>query len=150
MPWGSRRRWLRSIAGVVVVALLALTSTPVCGSLLDVDSVSCCEHHGCMAVGHDAASMAQGVGSHSVAMTAPLSCDSVRFDADRCCLEGQLTYPAAQVRASGLPDLTLLVALGFIGPTSQLPSQLERERPSTFFSKSPPTALYTLHATYRI
>jgi hypothetical protein len=48
---GLRRRQHRLAARLLALVLLAgvfvLTSTPVCGSALDIDPIACCEHHAC-------------------------------------------------------------------------------------------------------
>src|SRR5271167_1822657 len=46
-----RRRQHRIATRLLVLVLLgavfALTSTPVCGSVLDIDPIACCERHAC-------------------------------------------------------------------------------------------------------
>jgi hypothetical protein len=149
MAWGRKRRWVRSTAGIAVVAILSLTCAPVCGSILDVDPVSCCQRHGCIPAGDNPTSM-MGGGSHPLMVMAPAWCDTIGFDAASCCQVGDLTYPTAQVRASGVGGFALQVAVGLGVPVAQLPSQFGRETTIRPLSTSPPTPLYTLYATLRI
>jgi hypothetical protein len=147
MGYERHRRRLRFTAHVVIVAILSLTCTPICGSALDVDSVSCCERHRCIPAGHGGGPAAGNI-MHA-GMTPPLSA-SIGFDAQSCCREGELTYPTSQVPASTVHDFALQAAVGFILPVAQLPSQFSEETANRLFTPSPPTPLYTLHATFRI
>lgn len=143
-----QRRWLRPTAGISLLAFVSLTCAPICGNALDVDSVSCCERHGCIPAGHNEASM--GNLSHATMAMAPASRDSIGFDTENCCQEGELTYPTAQVRASATAGSALQFVAGFVFPVVELPLQSQRERPASFSANSPPTPLYTLHSTFRI
>jgi hypothetical protein len=88
--------------------------------------------------------------SHPIMALATVSCDSLGFDAQGCCQEGELTYPTAQVRAPATDGPALQIVAGFVVPLVQLPSQSHREKRAGIFANSPPTPLYTLHATFRI
>lgn len=143
-----QRRWLRPTAGISLLAVVSLTCAPICGNALDVDSVTCCKRHGCIPTAHNDASM-EGM-SHLAMVMTPVPCDSIGFDTQSCCLEGELTYPTAQVRAPSSDNPGLQVVAGFVVPVVQLPSQSHREKRARIFASSPPTPLYTLHATFRI
>lgn len=143
-----RARWLRPTAGISLFAVVSLTCAPICGNALDVDSVSCCQRHGCIPAGHNQASIQNPLHA-SMSMT-PVSCDSLGFDTQSCCLEGELTYPTAQVRASAADGSSFQVAVGFAVPLAPIPSRFCVARKNRPFAESPPTPLYTLHATFRI
>src|SRR5579863_10447036 len=105
----------RLVTGIVLAGVVSLTCTPICGSPLDVDSVSCCERHGHLSVPPNSTGTGHAGCSHALATSAAGGgCTRIGYDTDRCCQVGQLAYPRAQVRASGLPDSVLLVAVEFV------------------------------------
>ena len=143
-----RVQWLRPTAGISLLAVVSLTCAPICGSSLDVDSVSCCERHGCIPAGPNAASMEST--SHAMMAMAPVSFYRIGFDTESCCQEGELTYPTAQVRGSAADGSPLQVLARLVVPLIPLLTQSSREKRETPFAGSPPTHLYTLNATFRI
>jgi hypothetical protein len=114
---GPRRRQHRMAARlmglVLLAAVFALTSTPVCGSVLDIDPIARCERHAC---GQSAtswpgtrhlqpsrsgcSSMSEGIGDAG-------------SGAERCCQLGALNHPNAtlQSSASGTHVLYVVAAL---------------------------------------
>jgi hypothetical protein len=131
----------------MIAAILSLTCTPICGSALDVDSVSCCERRGCIPAGHSSGAAAGNI-THAGMTTS--SSDSIGFDTQSCCQQGELTYPTPQVGASAVHGFALQAAVGFVLPVAQLPSQFSGETANRLFTTSPHTPLYTVHASFRI
>lgn len=145
------RHWPRLVAGSVLAGVLSLTCTPICGSVLDVDSLSCCQRHGCLPAPRDSAAAMQAGCSHARAASAIGSGGtSIGYDADGCCQEGQLTYPRAQVRASGLSGSVLLVPVEFALAPANVTTQFSQRTRTTLLLRLTPNPLYMLHATFRI
>lgn len=143
-----RRWWLRPTAGMSLLVFVSLTCAPICGNALDVDSVSCCERHGCIPAGHRDESM--GSPSHAAMAVAPAFHDSIGFDTEKCCREGELTYPTAQVHGSATAGSAFQFVAGFVFLVVDPPLQSQTERQARFSADSPPTPLYALHSTFRI
>ena len=143
--------WARLVTGAVLAGVFSLTCTPICGSVLDVDSVSCCERHGCVRSPHDATPTVQADCSHSMpASAAGGRCTSIRYDVDRCCQQGRLTYPTAQVRASRLSGSVLLFTVEFVLAVAHVPTQFSQRTRTASLLKLTSNPLYTLHAVFRI
>ena len=144
-----KRRWARLTATVALSGVLSLTSTPICGSVLDTDSLSCCERHGCVPAGIDTAPLANA-GRPLILSEASASCESIGFNADACCRMGELTYPAAQIRASERHGFGSMVVLEFIAPATVLHPVLRRRTQQKTSSTSPPPAGPGVQVTRRI
>jgi|SRR5436309_856725 len=150
---GLRRRQHRMAARLLALVLLAgvfaLTSTPVCGSALDVDPIACCERHACGQSSKSfpgtrhlrqsrggCCSMAEGV------------CDA-GSGAGRCCELGQLNHPNAKVQPSRSATHVLNV-LGALALPSLAPPPFSEALHAQAPLKIPLIPLYMLTATYRI
>ena len=151
---GPRRRQHRKAARLLALVLLAgvfaLTSTPVCGSVLDIDPIACCEHHAC---GQSANScpgkrhLRQSRGECS--SIAGGACDT-GSGAERCCELGRLNHPNAKLQpstsATHVLNVLAALALPSLAPPPTFSQALYAEAPL----KIPLIPSYTLTATYRI
>ena len=151
---GLRRRQHRMAARLLALVLLAgvfaLTSTPVCGSALDVDPIACCEHHACGQSSKSCpgtrhlrqsrggcCSMSEGV------------CDA-GSGAERCCELGQLSHPTARPQASRSATHVLNVLGALVLPSLAPPPPSSPALHAEAPLKIPLIPLYILTATYRI
>ncbi len=140
----------RLLALVLLAGVFALTSTPVCGSALDIDPIACCERHAC---GQSTKSCPGTTHlQHSRGGCSSMSegvCDT-SSGAERCCELGALNHPNAKLQpsASTIHVLSVLVALALssLAPPPTFSQALYAEAPL----KIPLIPLYTLTATYRI
>jgi len=151
---GLRRRQHRMAARVLGLVLLAgvfaLTSTPVCGSALDVDPVACCEHHACgqSPKSCPGARHLQQSRGRCCSMSEGV-CDA-GSGAERCCELGQLSHPTAKLQPSAsvthVLNVVAALALPSLAPSPTFSQALYAKAPL----KIPLIPLYTLTATYRI
>lgn len=144
----------RLLASVMLAGIFALTSTPVCGSPVDVDPAKCCERH---AATRAAPSCHKGTDESCADKT---SCHSQKTpsgpatDAEQCCNRGQLVYPTSEVQST-----TLVVASAAAGsivlthPGFSLPTGASGFLRQTAYRpplKISPRPLYSLTSNYRI
>jgi hypothetical protein len=142
-------RWVRLTTILALAGVLSLTCTPICGSVLDTDLLSCCERHGCIPEGINTGPSANADCALMASRPSAL-CESVGFSADACCRMGELTYPAAQIRASGPRGFTSMIVVELIAAITFLQPVLHRGTQQTLSSASPPIAIPALQVTLRI
>lgn len=149
---GGHRRHGRNrlFAYILLAATFALTSTPICGSVSDVDPVGCCERHAC----------AQDAASRNRTAHLPQSlggCCSKHGEiygasngAAKCCELGSLNYPKVKPQpASAVTTILPLIstmAVATLVPTTTRSQQVDAKT----LLKIPLVPLYTLYASYRI
>jgi hypothetical protein len=151
---GPRRRQHRMAARllglVLLAAVFALTSTPVCGNALDIDPIACCEHHACgqSAKSHPGTTHLQQSRSGCCPMSEGVG--DVGSGAERCCQLGTLNHPNAKLQssASATHVLCVVAALTLLSP-APLPA-FSRASYLGVLLRIPSISLYTLNATYRI
>lgn len=148
-----RQRIVRgSIACVLLAGVVGLTSTPICGSVLDVDSARCCDQRACQLSastcdhnrGVERAQSKKGCCSTAALNSASSS------NAQQCCHQGQLNYPTANAQASASLAHASFVVMGVAAPwlAPFMPRMLEVSQEPLL--KLPITPLYSLTAAYRI
>jgi hypothetical protein len=145
----------RILALVVLAGVFGLTSTPVCGSPVDVDPAKCCERHAARRATPSCRKTTdqercEGKTSCHSQKAAPGSATN----ADQCCKRGQLVFPTSEAQPT-----TLLVASAAAGsivlthPGFSLPTGASVFLRQTAYGpplKVPPRPLYSLTSTYRI
>jgi hypothetical protein len=140
----------RLLAYFLLAATLALTSTPVCGSVSDVDPVGCCERHACARTAASYNRKAQLRQSRGGCCSTNIGISGAGDGAEKCCELGNLSYPKVKPQSS--PAVTIV--LPFISTTT-IPTLVpttthSREVDAKTLLKIPPIPLYTFNASYRI
>jgi hypothetical protein len=141
---------IRLMGLVLLGAVFALTSTPVCGSVLDIDPIACCERHACGQSTKSWPGTRHLQPSRSGCSLMSEVVGDAGSGAERCCQLGALNHPNAKLQssASGTHVLYVLAALT---PLSLAPPRaFSRASYSEAPLKIPSIPLYTLNATYRI
>jgi len=149
-----RRRQHRMAARLLGLVLLAgvftLTSTPVCGSALDIDPTACCEHHACRQSSKSCPGVRHLQQSHGGCCSISERVCDADSGAARCCELGAMNHPNAkpQSSASATHVLNVVAALTVpsLAPLPALSCGFYAESPL----KIPSISMYTLTATYRI
>jgi hypothetical protein len=148
-----RRATKSAIAWSLLAGVFVLTSTPVCGSVLDVDSAACCRRHACV--------LPPSTNSNSMhdeqSGQSPMSCCSsmeVKTDSrsnnDLCCHVGGLIYPTAKAQAAVSFASVLNTVAVIQSPAIAVLDGERREVSPDPYLKIPIRSLYTLTANYRI
>ena len=135
---------------VLLVGVFALTSTPVCGSVLDIDPIACCEHHACAQSPKscpNARHLKQSRGECS--SMAEGACDT-GSGAERCCELGRLNHPNAKLQPSASATHVLSVVAALLLPSLAPPPSFSQALYAEAPLKIPLIPLYTFTATYRI
>ena len=148
-----QRARVRLLSIALLANVLALTSAPVCGSPLDVDSGKCCEGRAC----HQPIGPRHPLTQSSVATNTRDSCcsptaknSSAPSDTDRCCEHGRLIYPTIKPQPSTSATIILPVAPVVVPQRSTVDANT---LPSVFVEsalKIPIRPVYTLTSAYRI
>lgn len=140
----------RLLALVLLAGVFALTSTPVCGSALDVDPIACCAHHACGQSVKSCSSTRHLQHSRGGCCSASAGVCHDSSGAERCCELGQLNHPNAKLQppmsAPHVLNVLAALALPSLAPPLTFSEALDAEAPL----KIPLIPSYTLTATYRI
>src|SRR6516164_510391 len=88
------------VTWVSLAAVLLLTSTPVCGSVVDVDAAACCSHHTCSQPASTYQPQSGATQEESEKACCPATQASSGSSADLCCAQGPLNYPSVKVQAA--------------------------------------------------
>lgn len=140
----------RLLGLILLAGVVALTSTPVCGSVVDVDPIACCEHHACGQSAKSCPSKRHRRQSRGECSSmSEGACDS-GSGAARCCKLGELSHPNAKLQPSAsathVLNVVAVLALPSLAPPPTFSEALYAEAPL----KIPLIPSYTLTATYRI
>ena len=151
---GSRRRQhqmaARLLGVVLLAAVFALTSTPVCGNALDVDPIACCEHHACGQSANSRPGTTHLQQSRSGCSSMSEGVGDAGSGAERCCQLGALNHPSAKLQSSASGTHVLYVVAALTPLSLAPPRAFSRGSYSEAPLKIPSIPLYTLNATYRI
>jgi hypothetical protein len=146
-----RQQFTRNVlVWLLLTAVFALTSTPVCGSVLDIDPASCCSRHACQQPASTSGDQSSANFGQSEKACCPSTAVSSGCTAESCCNQGRLNYPSVKVQpvtsfAAGLHIvMTIPAALLLVPSSAARPAFLERPL------KIPLRALYLLTTTFRI
>jgi len=149
----SRRAMRHSIAWTLLTGVFILTSTPVCGSVLDVDSAACCRRHACvLPPATNCNSMqSQQCGQPPMPCCSPMEVKTDSSgDTDQCCQLGGLIYPTAKAQAAvSFASILDTVAVIQSPAIAVLDGETRASSPDPYL-KIPIRSLYTLTSTYRI
>jgi len=148
-----RRAARSTIAWSLLAGIFVLTSTPVCGSVLDVDAVACCRRHGCVL---PPSTKCKSMHYEHKAQSSMARCLSMEVEtgsgsnSDQCCQRGRLIFPTAKAQAAvsiarnsnaGAAIQSLAIAVPKL--------EILEDSPDPYL-KIPIRSLYTLTANYRI
>jgi hypothetical protein len=144
------RGGLHPLVYVLLTSTFALTSTPVCGSVFDLNPVNCCAQHAC-----GKAAVAPGRAEHSqepqcAGHSRNLGVSGNDAGAARCCEFGRLNYPGVRVKsvvsATRVLPIVAVIAVYALTPAAAFSQPVDWWTPL----KVPLIPLYLLTATYRI
>jgi len=140
----------RFLAYFLLAATIALTSTPVCGSVSDVDPVGCCERHACARTAASYNRRAQLRQSRGGCCSTNCGISGADKGAEMCCELGSLSYPKVNPQSSPalaivLPFISTITIATLVPTTTHF-----REVDAKTLLKIPLIPLYTLNANYRI
>ena len=144
-----RRVRARIVASMVLAGIVALACTPVCGSVLDVDPVACCEHHACGQSPKSCRGARHVQPTHAGCWSMFEGVSDTDSGAARCCELGALNHPNAKLQSFASATHVLNAVAALTLPSLAPPPALSHGFYSETPLKIPSIPLYTLTATYR-